>query len=382
MEFLATTSHEIRTPLNAINGLTDVVLNANTIAPLDREYLEIVNTSGKHLLCIVNDILDISRLEAGRLPIEEKPLKVTDTLFDVAELWRKPAEEKGLAFSINAAPSDRQYLTDDRLLRQILSNLISNAVKFTNEGEITVGIEMNDETGFEISVEDTGVGVAPEMQNEIFESFRQADNSRSREYEGAGLGLAIVRKISNALGGDMVMESAVGTGTKFIVSIPAETCQPASDEGVEMEIEEVKSLLTPEEEQNLLSGLNVLVAEDNANNALLIRAMLKGRVGNVEVVENGAEALKAVQVRNFDVILMDKRMPVMDGIEASKAIRSLPLPCHSIPIIAITADVFLGSREEILANGMDECIVKPVDADVLYAVIAKCMSADRQALAS
>lgn len=382
MEFLATTSHEIRTPLNAINGLTDVVLNADTIAPLDREYLEIVNSSGKHLLCIVNDILDYSRLETGRLPIEEKPLNVTDTLLDVAELWRKPAEEKGLAFTVNAATSDRQYTTDDRLLRQILSNLISNAVKYTNEGEITVGIEATEETGFEISVADTGVGVAPELHEQIFESFRQADNSKSRAYEGAGLGLAIVKKIADALGGDIVMESAVDVGTKFVVSIPAKPYQPANDEGVEMEIEEVKSLLTAEEEQDLLSGLNILVAEDNANNALLIRAMLKGRVSSVEVVENGAEALKAVQVRNFDLILMDKRMPVMDGIEASKSIRSLPLPCHTIPIIAITADVFLGSREEILANGMDECIVKPVDADVLYAVIAKCMSADRKALAS
>lgn len=386
MEFLATTSHEIRTPLNAINGLTDVVLNADTISPQDREYLEIVNTSGKHLLCIVNDILDISRLESGRLPVEEKPLNVTDTLLDVAEIWRRPAEQKGLAFTVNSATSDRQYMTDDRLLRQILSNLISNAVKYTNQGEIIVGIETHEEAGFDITVADTGVGVAPELHKQIFESFRQADNSRSRPHEGAGLGLAIVKKIAAALGGDIKMESAPDIGTTFTVSIPAKRSYQVSNEmdapSVKAAPAEINSFLSVQDEQELLSGLNVLVAEDNANNALLMQAMLKGRVGSVEVAENGEEAVKAVQVRNFDVILMDKRMPVMDGIEAAKAIRSLPLPCHSVPIIAITADILPGSREEILANGMDECIEKPVDADALYSVIAKCVAAGRKALAS
>ena len=382
MEFLATTSHEIRTPLNAINGLTEVVLNADTISPLDRQYLEIVNSSGKNLLRIVNDILDISRLETGRLPVEEKPLDVIDTLLGVAELWRKPAEEKGLVYTINTPPKDGQYMTDDRLLRQIMSNLLSNAVKFTNEGEITIGIETNNDTGFNIIVADTGIGVAPEQHAEIFESFRQADNSKTREYEGTGLGLAIVKKIADALGGDIKMESASDAGAKFTVSIPAKRYEQTVVKGAKTASVASKSPLTDNEEQNLLSTLNVLVAEDNANNALLLRAMLKGRVSSVEVAKDGAEALKAVQVKNFDVILMDKRMPNMDGIEATKAIRSLPLPCHSIPIIAITADIFPGSREEILANCMDECIEKPVDPDALFAAIVKCVSPDRMARAS
>ncbi len=268
--------------------------------------------------------------------------------------------------------------------RQVLSNLLSNAVKFTNEGEINIGLEMDDKAGFKITVSDTGVGVAPDKQKEIFESFRQADNSRSREYEGTGLGLAICNKITHALGGKMTMESVPDAGTSFTVVIPAKRYfhTEETQENAMQAPQIAVTHLTPEEEQAALAGLSVLVAEDNANNALLIQAMLKGRVGNVETVVNGAEALKAVQVRNFDVILMDKRMPVMDGIEASKSIRSLPLPCHTIPIIAITADLFAGSREEILSNGMDECIVKPVDANELYSVIAKCVSAERTALAS
>ncbi|MEL7488026.1 MAG: ATP-binding protein, partial [Pseudomonadota bacterium] len=334
LEFLAVTSHEIRTPLNAIIGLSDVVLNGDAIIPKDREYLEMVNSAGKHLLTIVNDILDVSKLEAGRLIIEKAPLDVGGCVLNVAEIWRKAAEDKGLTYVVTPSQEMSAFVSDGRLIRQIVSNLLSNAVKFTSNGEISVRFGPADDGGFFIEVADTGIGVAPEKREEIFETFKQADGRLQRSYGGTGLGLAIVKKIAVALGGDVQVASEVDVGSTFTVFIPAERASTPADH------ENALALAPrPDADQGPyadLAPLRVLIAEDNQANAMVIRAYLQDDVSEITVVENGALAVEAVRAGAFDLILMDKQMPVMDGVAATTAIRQLPPPLCDLPIIAVT----------------------------------------------
>ena len=372
LEFLAVTSHEIRTPLNAIIGLSDVVLNGGAIVARDREYLEMVNSAGKHLLAIVNDILDVSKLEAGRLIIDKAPLDVGGCVLNVAEIWRKAAEDKGLEFDVNIEIGSDAYNSDGRLVRQVVSNLLSNAVKFTSDGRIVLRLLSRDGEGFIIEVADTGIGVAPEMHARIFEPFRQADGSLQRKYGGTGLGLAIVRKIAIALGGDVTLRSEIGVGSTFTVVVPAE--KAAAVESRDAVAEASAELAGERQDVVDLSALRVLIAEDNPANAMVIRAYLQRQVAHIEIVENGALALEAVQAGEFDIVLMDKQMPVMDGVAATKAIRALKGRASKIPIIAVTADAFDGAREHVLENGMDGFVSKPLDAATLIEVIADTLA--------
>lgn len=359
MEFLATTSHEVRTPLNAIIGLTDVMLKADELNDKNHDYLEVVNTSGRNLLRILDDILDVSKLEAGRLNINRSPMEITECVLDVAELWRNVAQKKGLAFEVSVDDELGAFLCDERLIRQIISNLLANAIKFTQEGKVSLELHGAD-SGFTISVRDTGIGIAPEHQEVIFEMFRQADSSNERAFNGTGLGLAICKKITNALGGAISVISRPGAGAHFTVSIPAEKCDE-KDGAVAVQADQSKTFaLTGSENPNPLSVLRVLLAEDNPANALVTCAMLSGQVADIKVVENGAEAVRAVQERSFDVILMDKQMPVLNGVAATQEIRALPEPYCNIPIICLTAGVLPNSKAECIENGMDEYLTKPV----------------------
>lgn len=373
-EFLATTSHEIRTPLNAIIGLSDVVLNGDAIIERDREYLELVNKAGRHLLDIVNDILDVSKLESGTFIIDKEPFLVSGCILSVVEIWRKAAEEKGLSLRIDVDASSEQFVSDGRLLRQVVSNLLSNAVKFTAEGEIAVSLKTDEgKDGFEVTVRDTGIGIPPELHEDVFESFRQADGSARRKYEGTGLGLSICKRITQALGGDIAIDSAPGEGSAFTVCIPAERMnENAHKETVDRpDTRGAETVGADAPLQNGFSDIRVLVAEDNAANAMVIRALLTKRTKQLDVAVNGAEALKMVQAREYDIILMDKQMPVMDGIEATKAIRALSGPVSELPIVAVTADAYASARKEVLAAGMNDYVSKPLTADVLCDVIAR-----------
>ena len=376
MEFLATTSHEVRTPLNAIIGLTDVILAADEFSDGDREHLEVVNTSGRNLLHILDDILDVSKLEAGRMQVNLSPLNITDCMLDVAELWRNAAEEKGLGYVIDVSDGLGEYLCDDRLIRQVVSNLLSNAIKFTREGNVTVELKAIG-NGFEITVRDTGIGVAADQQAMIFETFRQADNRYQRAYGGTGLGLAICKKIVEALGGNISLTSEPGKGAVFKVAIPAKKCEIAEN-AAGWQTEEPSSIRSPEMDHEMeLSVIRVLVAEDNPANALVISAMLSGQVAQIVVVENGAEAVKAIQEQSFDVILMDKQMPVMDGAAATREIRALPEPFCNIPIVGLTAHILSDSRKECLDSGMDAYLTKPVPTAKLKETIIDAIKARR-----
>ncbi|MEO1014775.1 MAG: ATP-binding protein [Pseudomonadota bacterium] len=387
LAFLATTSHEIRTPLNAIIGLSDIVLNGGAVIDRDREYLKSVNESGHHLLSIVSDILDISKMEAGRLVVDKRPTDVAAAIDAVAGIWRKAADEKRLALRVEFDESPMGFVTDGRLIRQLASNLLSNAVKFTKTGSIDVRLEKSLEAGFILTVSDTGVGIPDASQDQVFEPFRQADARLSREFGGAGLGLAICRRIAEALGGSISVRSTEGEGATFIVAIPAEPALVAQEEieapaEVSVPDSENKSGRTPVADRLSaavrhptvdLSRLRVLMAEDNLANAMVAKAMLKDVVGDIEVVENGALAVEAVQSGEFDLVLMDKQMPVKDGVAATKEIRALDTRVNSIPIIAVTADVFEGAREDMLQCGMNDFVSKPITKDAIVGAIAKVL---------
>ncbi len=389
MAFLATTSHEIRTPLNAIIGLSDVVLNGGAIIDRDREYLTSVNEAGRHLLSIVSDILDISKMEAGRLAVDKQPTDVAAEISAVAGIWRKAADEKGLALRIELAEEAMGFVTDGRLLRQIASNLLSNAVKFTKEGSIDLRLARLASKGFVLTVSDTGVGIPEAALEKVFEPFRQADDRLSREFGGTGLGLAICRRIAEALGGEICVRSNEVEGATFDVIIPAAPADLTSENSAESKagdasnrrLEEEEAVAGDETDVSVerasfdLSRLRILMAEDNPANAMVAKAILKDVVSEIDIVENGALALEAVQTNNFDLVLMDKQMPVMDGVAATKAIRALDGPISAIPIIAITADVFQGARESVLESGMDEFVSKPVTRASVIDAIARVMAA-------
>ncbi|MEM1379532.1 MAG: ATP-binding protein [Pseudomonadota bacterium] len=371
LEFLAVTSHEIRTPLNAVIGLSDVVLSDGALKTADRERLDLINSAGKHLLTIVSDILDVSKMESGQLDVSKKPLNIENCVASVAEVWRKAAEDKGVSFDVAIPASTTMRLTDERLIRQVVSNLLSNAVKFTTSGRIGIKVETHTNDHLAIIVEDTGSGIAPEKQAEIFEPFRQADGSVQRAHSGTGLGLAIVKRIAEALGGTVTLTSWPDKGSRFCVEIPADQdtdqSAPATSEGQERDRQ------GSDDECFDLSTLRILIAEDNPTNAMVLQAYLQKDAGSLTVVENGALAVEAVETGAFDLVLMDKQMPIMDGVTATKMIRALSEPLARIPIIAVTADAFAGAEEALLAAGMDAYLSKPLDAKELRKVIAETM---------
>ncbi|MCQ8185986.1 tetratricopeptide repeat-containing hybrid sensor histidine kinase/response regulator [Parvularcula maris] len=362
-EFLATTSHEVRTPLNAVINLTANVVQGLPKGTDAHLKLSTALRSAEHLHAIVSDVLDVARFEGKRVEARISEVDVVRTATDVANLWSPKAKEKKIGFEVAFSPSAKLFPTDDKLLRQILSNLLSNAVKFTEEGSVKLSLSGGGEDDLTLTVSDTGIGIAPADQACIFESFRQIDAGSTRSFGGTGLGLAICRQITDLLGGDITVKSAVGRGTSITVTIP-----PSDAPVSALEEEEQESAEEPSEET--LRPLRILAAEDNAVNAMVIQAILKNKVSGLTIVENGAEAVTAVTNGGFDVVLMDKQMPVMDGVEAIRRIRALEGPERAIPIIAVTADAFAEAREELMGAGADDYLSKPVKPEDLKESIA------------
>ncbi len=371
LEFLAVTSHEIRTPLNAIIGLSDVMLGTTSLAEKDHEFVTMINQAGSHLLEVVNDILDVSKLETGQLTVYAEPTNVADLVSNVAAIWRKAAEDKGLTFNISIDDAMGTYVTDPRLIRQTISNLLSNAVKFTAQGSISLSCLPSVGRGFEISVRDTGIGISDDQVDIVFEAFRQADGRKQRNYGGTGLGLAICKRIARVLGGDITLASVPGAGSEFVLSVPAELAGVDAATATVTLSDQPDSNDQPTEE--ILTDLNILVAEDNPTNAMVIRAYLTRDQAAVTIVENGLLAVEAVQSGNFDVVLMDKQMPVLDGYAATRAIRELAGPQRDVPIIAVTADAFEESSAEALSHGMNDFVSKPLNPVDLKAAIRRAV---------
>jgi CheY-like chemotaxis protein len=362
--FLAAMSHEIRTPMSGVLGLLGLMLD-EPLPEKQRERAEIALASARGLLQILNDILDFSKLEAALIRLSEEETAVRPLFEEVVALMAPAAAEKGIALGCEVADAVPERVTIDAMrLRQVLTNLLSNATKFTEEGAISVRADFARRRGegrLCVEVSDTGIGIAAEQTGQVFEQFVQIDSSLSRRSGGTGLGLAIVKQLVELMGGEISVTSAPGKGSVFRFSIRARPCAAARSE----DRAPAPGAAEPQ------PPLRVLLAEDNATNQYLISAFLQAAGHSLEAVGDGAAAVEAAAGGGFDVVLMDVQMPVLDGLAATRAIRALPGPAGRVPIVALTANAMSGDREECLEAGMDDYLAKPIEAAALAAALAR-----------
>jgi two-component system, sensor histidine kinase and response regulator len=368
-EFLANMSHEIRTPMNSIIGMTQLAIK-NEHNPRQLEYLKKIESSGEHLLGIIDDILDFSKIDAGKLNLEVVDFDLNKIKRDLFNIFAWQAYEKGIKLSFDFAADIPSVLRGDPLrLNQILLNYINNAIKFTDHGEIVVRarkIDEDDDNVFlRFEVQDTGIGISEKQKINLFTAFQQADSSISRRYGGSGLGLTISNRLAILLGGEVGLESELGKGSTFWFTA-----------GLGKGNEEVSQLGKSWHEKILhtaksaLAGARILLAEDHTFNRQVAQEFLEDAGAVVCIASNGAEALDLLRKEDFDCVLMDIQMPVMDGLEATRKIRA-DLPRERIPVIAMTANVTSEDRKRCIDAGMDDFICKPFKLDNLYTVIAR-----------
>jgi len=369
-EFLANVSHEIRTPLNGVLGMAQAIAG-DRLSCRQRERLGIVRQSGETLLSLLNDLLDLSKIEAGKLELERIPFDIADTVRGACAAIQVGAELKGVAFEVRLAGELGHARGDPTRLRQVIMNLASNALKFTDLGRIEVAVVRSDDH-VAFSVTDTGVGIAPGIAKTMFEKFVQADASTTRRYGGTGLGLAISRDLVELMGGQVSVESAPGEGSVFSFTLPMPRVEtpPASSPAAEA------APAGP-------PALRILAAEDNAINRTVLKTLL-GQAGlEVAIVDNGAEAVEAWRREAWDVILMDIQMPVMDGLTATSAIRRCERETgrDRTPIVALTANVMVQQASEYMASGMDAVVAKPIKIETLFRTLESVLSASDSAAA-
>ena len=356
-------SHELRTPMTAMLGMADL-LAAELLPGKQRDYVAAIRTSGRHLITIVNDILDFSRIEAGRLELERIDFSIPEVLERLRSLMEPQAQERGLDLTFELAEhSPPIAVGDPTRLQQVLINLAGNGLKFTHKGGVTVAVSHHPagdgQVRFRFEVRDTGIGIPEEKRAELFEAFSQADRSMARRYGGSGLGLAICKRLVEAMGGTIGVDSVPGIGSRFWFEIPLEVGDAAAVR--ERVAFDVASVLP----------MRILLAEDVELNRELLGDML-GRHGHeVVFATNGEEALGLAARERFDLVLMDVQMPVMDGVEATRRIRKLPPPAGTVPIVALTANVMAKERERYLAAGMVACLMKPIEWGELFAALAR-----------
>ena len=370
--FLANMSHEIRTPMNGIIGMVDI-LKHTPLNEEQREYLSIIESSGENLLTIINDILDYSKIEAGRIELEIIPMKLEQELRRVKSILQVIADRKKLQLKLNINPNVPEYLLGDPVrLKQIIINLVNNAIKFTEKGEVRIEVETQKQIDGKATllfrVIDTGIGISEEGQKRLFQSFSQVDKSTTRKFGGTGLGLAISKNLSEMMGGDIGVISKEGEGSTFWFTVQL----PVSDKDtytVAHKDEQQKSKGTKQERK-----LSVLLAEDNKINQKVAMVNLNNLGHQVDVADNGKEAVEKFQQQTYDLIFMDIQMPVMDGMEATKKIREIELKekgSKKIPIIAMTANTMEGDREKYLQIGMDDYVSKPFKQNELVKIFDK-----------
>ncbi|MDO9432307.1 MAG: ATP-binding protein [Phenylobacterium sp.] len=365
--FLAMMSHELRTPMNGVLGMAHA-LAATKLTPQQAGYLDMIVQSGDGLMAVLNDILDLSKIEAGKLELETISFDVDKLGRQMFLMWSETARLKGLELVLEIDPATPPWLTGDPMrVRQILLNLISNALKFTEQGAVTVHIAPLAPQGVEILVIDTGIGMRQDQQANLFQAFSQAEVSTTRRFGGTGLGLSICRRLAEMMDGDISVTSEPGAGSTFRVALPLLAGQAPPETEAEIEIVS-------------LEGREILVVDDNKVNQAVAKAILEAAGAVVTLADDGVEGLQKLRTGDFGVVLMDVHMPRMDGIEALGRIRAGEAGRFDVPVIALTADAMSGEGDRLIALGFDEAHPKPIQpAELLYAVAAWCHHAETPA---
>ena len=365
-DFLASMSHEIRTPMNAIMGISDL-LAKTALTPEQDKFVQVFRRAGDNLLNLINDILDLSKVEASQLELEQTGFSLADHLEKVMEMVAPRAHEKGLALVCEIAPDvDTDLIGDPTRLRQVLLNLLGNAIKFTNSGQVSLRVDRDPDssvpTALRFTVSDTGIGIAAEKLGQVFERFTQADSSTTRRFGGSGLGLTISKRLVELMGGRIWVDSEIGRGSVFAFAVPFEIWAVAN--------RPVAAAVGTGPEQPL-PALRILLAEDSSDNCMITMAYLEDTPYRVEVAETGAIACEMFEAGLYDLVLMDRQMPIMDGLTATRSIRAWETANDRppTPIIALTASALKGDRETCLAAGCTAFLTKPIKQEVLLKAI-------------
>lgn len=369
-EFLAHMSHELRTPINGVLGLANLI-SASELSATNNQYIKGIRASGEHLLSLINDILDLAKIEAGKLQIVDQPFSLKSLINTLIDGLKPLANQKGIKLLVSLDSTLPNWLIGDPVrVNQILLNLISNAIKFTGKGSVTLAcMAQKRENDFliEFTVRDTGIGIAKDKLDSIFESFTQANSQISIQYGGTGLGLSIVKELSSLMNGNVLVDSELGVGSSFVVLLPFIQAENV-DEDIVLPASPFSTLCS-------FKNKRVLVAEDNKINQLVVRSTLNKWDLDVTLVENGLEVLEQLQKKTFDLVILDVQMPIMDGLEATRLIRStLPAPACDVPIMAMTASVLYDPEQRVKEIGMNDYIAKPFKVEELHAKIGKLLA--------
>ncbi|WP_338764409.1 response regulator [Bernardetia sp. ABR2-2B] len=365
-QFLSTMSHEIRTPLNAIIGMTHLLKNDNLEGEM-AENIEILEFSAQNLLSLINSVLDISKMEAGKMAFEQAEFDLPTLIQNTVEIFKARADEKNILLRSNIDKAiPKSLLGDSTRLSQILNNLIGNAIKFTEEGTVTITVRLlhhkTEKVELLFAVSDTGIGISPEKINSIFDDFSQAEEDTSRKYGGTGLGLAITKQLVELQGGRINVMSTMMVGSTFSFQLGFKIGK----------VQAISTNLPDATNIKNLKGVNVLIVEDNKVNQILVKKFLNNWGAKYQIAENGQIAVDLFKENNFDVVLMDLQMPVMDGYESARQIRFLEKESNKFtPIIALTASTLLNERERIVQVGMNDFLSKPFNPNELYQKIAQ-----------